>query len=114
MIELPTVLIGNILIVYYSLSSFKKPLTHGFYRFFAWEIILIQFALNEATWFKESFAWHQWISWLLLLISIIFLIESIYLIKKIGKPATTFETTTKLVTIGIYKLIRHPMYELTP
>jgi len=114
MIELPTVLIGNILIVYYSLSSFKRPRTHGFYRFFAWEIILIQFALNEATWFKESFAWHQWISWLLLLISIIFLIESIYLIKKIGKPATTFETTTKLVTIGIYKLIRHPMYELTP
>ena len=110
MIELSIILIGSILIVYYSRFSLQKPGSYGFFRFFAWEIILIQFTFDRIGWFTNIFAWYQCLSWILLLISILLLIEGVHLIRKHGKSATTFENTTKLVMIGIYRFIRHPMY----
>lgn len=110
MVKIPIVVLGSILIGYFSRNSFSKPLAHGFFRFFAWEIILIQFALNLDSWFVKPFSWYQSISWFLLTISLIFLFEAVRLMKKFGEPANSFETTTKLVNNGIFRLIRHPMY----
>jgi protein-S-isoprenylcysteine O-methyltransferase Ste14 len=105
-------------LIYVSRASLKKPGSHGFYRFFAWEAILALVMLNLDVWFVDPFSWHQLISWLLLLVSILLLIQGVNLLKEIGQPDSArtdpsllnFEKTTRLVTTGIYGYIRHPLY----
>ena len=48
---------------YISRASLRAPRSHGFYRFFAWEFMLVLFLLNEKFWFQNPFAWYQLISW---------------------------------------------------
>jgi protein-S-isoprenylcysteine O-methyltransferase Ste14 len=110
MIETILFLAGSIFIVWYSIPSLRKPGSHGFYRFFAWEIILGSFLLNVRGWFTHPFAWYQIISWLLLFGSLIPVIAGFRHLRTAGKPQGNFEATTQLVTTGIYRLIRHPLY----
>jgi protein-S-isoprenylcysteine O-methyltransferase Ste14 len=105
-------------LIYISRASLKKPGSHGFYRFFAWEVILALVMLNLDVWFVDPFSWHQLISWLLLLVSIFILIQGVNLLIEVGQPDRAradpallgFEKTTRLVTTGIYGYIRHPLY----
>jgi protein-S-isoprenylcysteine O-methyltransferase Ste14 len=50
------------------------------------------------------------LSWLFLVSSAILPIFGFYQLKKTGKPEGQFEDTTTLVTTGLYKHIRHPLY----
>lgn len=93
-----------------SIPSLRQPGSHGFYRFFAWEITLGLFVLNFHTWFVRPFSWFQIISWFLLLFSIFPLISGFLLLLSEGKPKGNFEATTELVTRGIFNFIRHPLY----
>jgi protein-S-isoprenylcysteine O-methyltransferase Ste14 len=97
-------------IVWISIPSLRHPGSHGFYRFFAWEVILGMFVLNLGGWFANPFAWYQIISWILLFISLIPIIYGVILLRTIGKPTDELEATTQLVTKGIYRFIRHPLY----
>jgi protein-S-isoprenylcysteine O-methyltransferase Ste14 len=105
-------------IIYISRASLRQPGSHGFYRFFAWECLLAMFLLNIAGWFANPWAWYQWVSWILLVISLYLVIQAILLLKQIGAqdarrsdaPMLTFEKTTRLVVIGAYRYIRHPLY----
>lgn len=100
-------------------KSLRAPGSHGFYRFFAWECILGLFLLNVRAWFKHPLAWHQLISWVLLVASLVPLALGMRGLTQRGKPAhhredepqlLAFEKTTRLVTTGIYRYIRHPLY----
>jgi len=108
--------IGNI---YFSRTALRAPRSHGFYRFFAWEFMLALLVLNIDRWLTNPFAWHQIISWLLLIASIIPLVFGVHALVSRGKPVKhreddahllAFEKTTTLVTTGIYHWIRHPLY----
>ena len=112
-------IIATIFLVYISRASLTSLRSHGFYRFFAWECILILFLLNVNDWFKNPFAWNQIIAWILLFGCIIPLVFGVRSLTSRGKPAAkrggddsllAFEKTTQLVTTGIYKYIRHPLY----
>jgi len=91
---------------------------HGFYRFFVFECTMACVVVNLPHWFCDPFSPEQIASWLFLLNSILLVILSYYFLSKFGgsaerKDTTTnfeFENTVKLVTEGIYKYIRHPMY----
>jgi protein-S-isoprenylcysteine O-methyltransferase Ste14 len=107
------------IIVYISRASLRSPRSHGFYRFFAWECILALFLLNVNFWFDKPFAWNQLIAWSLLFTALIPLAFGVNALKSRGKPTANresdpsllaFEKTTQLVTSGIYKYIRHPLY----
>lgn len=111
--------IVSLLIIAVSRNSFLHPRSHGFYRFFAWETILTLFLLNVKFWFYKPFAWNQILAWLFLLLSLIPLALGIHSLRTTGKPTKerkgapsllAFEKTTALVTSGIYKYIRHPLY----
>jgi protein-S-isoprenylcysteine O-methyltransferase Ste14 len=111
--------LGSLILVFISRASLKQPRSHGFYRFFAWEAILALFLLNVNFWFRDPFAWNQLIAWTALLASLIPLGLGIHSLKKRGRPTVTreadlallaFEKTTNLVTTGIYRYIRHPLY----
>ena len=112
-------IVGSFFIVAVSWKSLRHPRSHGFYRFFAWEAILGIVLLNVPVWFRDALAWYQIISWFLLILSIIPLALGIHLLRTAGKPnqdkrhdpqLIAFEKTTQLVTIGIYRFIRHPLY----
>ncbi len=110
MIEAALFIIGTILISWISIPSLVKPGSHGFYRFFAWEIILGLIIINLSNWFLHPLAWHQIISWLLLSLSLIPLILGVSSLRRTGKPTDALEATTRLVENGIFRFIRHPLY----
>ena len=106
-------------LIYISWDSLRTPSSHGFYRFFAWEIIVALFLLNMNAWFRNPFSWHQVVSWVLLIVCIIPLAFGVHSLTSQGRPARhreaepqllAFEKTTNLVTTGIYHYIRHPLY----
>ena len=108
----------SIFFVVISWRPLHNPRSHGFYRFFAFEGVLSLILLNIPFWFKNPFSPPQLISWTLLIFSILFVIQGFYLLKKLGGSRDrgirsenySFESTINLVTDGIYKYIRHPMY----
>lgn len=110
---------GTLILAYISRASLRSPRAHGFYRFFAWECILVLFLLNLEFWFRNPFAWYQIIAWISLFSSLVPLAFGVYSLRTHGKPVENregdpsllaFEKTTKLVTSGIYAYIRHPLY----
>jgi protein-S-isoprenylcysteine O-methyltransferase Ste14 len=75
--------------------------------------------LNLKFWFRDPFSWHQVLSWALLLASMVPLVFGVHSLITRGKASRqragepdllAFEKTTQLVTTGIFKYIRHPMY----
>ncbi|MBI5625639.1 MAG: isoprenylcysteine carboxylmethyltransferase family protein [Nitrosomonadales bacterium] len=105
-------------LAFVSRASLRKPGSHGFYRFFAWECMLGIFVLNMRFWHVVANPTHQLISGLLFSASLLLVLFSLALLQLPGKPDTKrddvplleFEKTTTLVTSGIYRYIRHPMY----
>ncbi len=97
-------------IVFLSWKSLSKPHSHGFFRFFAFEAILVLLLFNAKHWFREPFSALQVVSWLLLLVSLAMAVHGFYLLRTSGKPATGIENTTVLVRWSTYKYIRHPLY----
>jgi len=101
-----------------SWKSLKDRKSHGFYRFFSWEAMLVLLIFNIEYWFANPFSLHQIISWILLFISIWMVAAGTITLKKYGKQKQirskenlyAFEKTSELVQTKIYKYIRHPLY----
>lgn len=121
MVRIVVFLVLTALWTYVSRGSLRAPRSHGFYRFFAMELILGLLLLNFtnfAQWFATRSA-HQVVSWFLLIASLVAVVPGLYLLIVSGRPAAKradddhligFEKTTQLVTTGVYRYIRHPMY----
>jgi protein-S-isoprenylcysteine O-methyltransferase Ste14 len=90
--------------------SIRARRFHGIARFFSFESIIILVQLNWRYWFFEPFSLNQIISWILLIGSIPLAIKGFRLLRIVGKPQGQIENTTKLVTVGVYRYIRHPLY----
>lgn len=109
---------GTLALLWVSRKPLRQPGSHGFYRFFSWEAILLLFALNRRPWGETPLAPHQLASWPLLLASIALVVLGLLALKRNGEANRQrddgglyeFEKTTTLVTSGIFRYIRHPMY----
>lgn len=108
----------SIVVFYISWRSLKSSKSHGFYRFFGWVGICWLIADNYSFWFVDPLKTTQLISWGLLLISMYLIISGGIRLIWTGKPSShrqddtlfSFEKTTGLIDIGVYKYIRHPLY----
>jgi protein-S-isoprenylcysteine O-methyltransferase Ste14 len=111
-IQIAALLVSTILIVLISwFVSIKYGRYHGMFRFFAFESMAIMTILYYKYWFVNPFSPMQIASWIFLFASIPMVLYGVKLLVSIGKPPVQeFEATTKLVTTGIYRYIRHPMY----
>lgn len=83
---------------------------YRFPRFMAFESILSLIFLNATDWFLNSFSALQVLSWICLIGSIFLAGHGFFLIKTKGNPEGDFEATTTLITTGVYRYIRHPLY----
>lgn len=119
MFKIAAFVVVSAVLVYVSRAPLRAPHSHGFYRFFAWELIVALFLLNVDVWFRDPFSWNQIVSWFLLVVCIIPLAFGIRTLVTRGKQVErrnddaqllAFEKTSTLVTTGIYHYIRHPLY----
>ena len=118
MISIIAFVVGSGVIIWVSKGSLTHPASHGFPRFFAFEAILALIIVNAPHWFDHPFAIRQIVSWLLLLSSIVTVVWGVVLLRRLGRSVPTdadspmfeWENTNSLVTTGIYRYIRHPMY----
>jgi protein-S-isoprenylcysteine O-methyltransferase Ste14 len=105
-------------VIFISRRSLFDIKSHGFTRFFSWECIIWLFVSVYRVWFVKPFSAPQIISWALLIISLYLLIAGVVLLRKarrhdfvrVDNKLYRFEKTTYLVTTGIFKYIRHPLY----
>ena len=101
-----------------SWRTFGEVRSHGFMRFLAFEAIWAAVVMNLTAWFRDPFSWNQVISWILLIASAIVAAWGFMELKRSGKPLAApqrkgnfaFEETTRLVSTGPYRHIRHPLY----
>lgn len=111
-------IIGSAFLTYVSRDSLRSPGSHGFYRFLAWECMLALFLSVVGRWFLNPFSLAQLVSWFLLLVSAFLVLYGVYLLQRTGRagqghrdgPSLEFEKTSTLVTSGVYRHIRHPLY----
>ncbi len=116
--EAAVFIVVTLALVFVSRASLRKPGSHGFYRFFAWECMLGLFVMNMRVWYVGTNTTHQIISGILFTASLFLVLFSVGLLQQFGKldtrrddaPLYEFEKTTTLVTAGVYRYIRHPMY----
>lgn len=116
--EIVVFIVGTLALALVSRASLRKPGSHGFYRFIAWECMLGLFVLNLRFWYADTNSIHQIISGLLFSASLFLVLYSLALLQLPGKPddkrddapLLEFEKTTALITTGVYAYIRHPMY----
>jgi protein-S-isoprenylcysteine O-methyltransferase Ste14 len=103
--------IATILIILFSwFVSIREKRYHGIPRFFVFEGLLFLFLMQAKFWFREPWSLQQVISWILLISSISYALAAFILFNRHGKHGKNFENTTQLVTTGLYKYVRHPMY----
>ena len=108
----------TLILAYVSRASLRRPGSHGFYRFFAWECMLALFVLNMHDWNDAACPAYQLVSGLLFATSLLLVLLGYGQLQLSGTPdpgrhdgpMLGFEKTTTLVTSGIYRYIRHPIY----
>ncbi len=116
--EIVLFLLATAFLVAISWRSLRHPRSHGFYRFFVFEGILILVLLNAHAWFRDPLSLPQLVSWGLLLVSALLPVLGFRELHVAGGPRMgssggpeyRFERTSQLVTSGIYRYIRHPLY----
>ncbi len=117
-IDLAAFVALSALLVWFSRKPLRHCGSHGFYRFFAWEAILALIILNRRPWGEDPFSPHQLVAWPLLLASIALVIAALSRlqharstqVERDDSDLYEFEKTTQLVSNGIFRYLRHPMY----
>ena len=89
-------------------SELRRPSSHGFYMFFAFEALLVLGYLNIH--WNGPFNGVRVLSGILLVCSGLMAISGFYGLKRYGQPQKDWEDTTRLIERGIFRWIRHPLY----
>jgi protein-S-isoprenylcysteine O-methyltransferase Ste14 len=118
MLRVVLFLAASLAILPLSWRALRDLRTHGFYRFFAFELLIALILLNAPLWFHDPFSARQIAAWSLGAVSIGLAIEGFRLLRVVGRPERAaspsanlpFENTTALVTVGAYRWIRQPLY----
>ncbi len=103
-------IVVSVLLFRFSRPSLRDRRLHGFWRFFAFEAILVLALLAVPRWFDAPLSLRQLASWFLLCPAAALAFGGYWTLRTRGQPTETFEDTTILVRSGVFRYIRHPMY----
>lgn len=116
-IRLGLFIVTTVAVTFISRKTILNFRSHGFYRFLAWEAIAALIIWNLPHWFSDPFSTRQLISWILLIASVYVLWQGVSRLRdakrsssRSSKELYAFERTSELVTSGIYRYTRHPLY----
>lgn len=59
---------------------------------------------------RAGIIYLQYISIIFFIIGVFLIVSSFVNLKRIGKPSSGLENTTKMINKGIFKILRHPLY----
>lgn len=90
--------------------SIRERRFHGIPRFFGFLGLFLLTLFNYRFWFLDAFSFRQIVSWLILCLSLYYVASALYFYIKYAKPEGMPENTTRLISKGIYRYLRHPMY----
>ncbi len=100
----------SLVIMLLSRNSLRDRHSHGYYRFFGLEFILLLVLGNMELWFVSPFSPVQIVSWFTLILSLILAVEGFRMLgfrRALGKE---YDGPAELVRSGPYRYIRHPLY----
>jgi len=105
-------------IIIVSWRSLPHPGSHGFWRFWGFSATLYLVIAALPVWIVEPGSLCQIVSFALLFLSLYYVLHGVWLLHRHGgraerdqSPETLgFERTARLVTRGLYRYVRHPMY----
>lgn len=103
-------LVGASAILLISRPVLRRPGSHGYYRTFAFILILALILWVIDRWFADPFSPLHILSWVLLFAALFLVVTGFAHLLRRGRPQGSFEDTTVLVTSGVYRFIRHPLY----
>ncbi len=105
------------LLVAVSHKPLRRPGSHGFYRYFAWQTMLVLIFLNRPEWGEHPETLHQQIATVLQISSLVLLLAALSGLlpayggkRRVDATLYEFEKTSRLVSSGVFRYIRHPMY----
>ncbi len=94
-----------------SVHSWRTRQAYGFFRFLAFECLILLIVWNTSGWFREPFSTLQVVSWAIFALSTALAVHGVHLLKSIGRAQSrVMEDTQTVVEIGAYRYIRHPLY----
>lgn len=100
----------TIFLLIFTIVAQREKRAWAWARFILFEMNLALILINLAYWTTDPFSPLQIVSWVVLAASLFMLFQGVWLLITRGKPKGYFERTTELVSTGIYRFIRHPMY----
>lgn len=103
--------IGFLFLLWFSWwFSIREGRFHGIPRFFGFSSLFLLAWFNYRFWFEDRFSFRQVISWLMLCLSLYYVVSALYFYIKYAKLEGMPENSTRLISEGIYRHLRHPMY----
>ena len=80
-------ILATLFLIRFSWRSLQNPGTHGFYRFFVFEGILLLLLINQPHWFDNPFSLFPFLSWCFLSVSVCFIVQSLWMLTQKGGHA---------------------------
>ena len=102
--------LGGLCIGFLSLPAWRAGWKHAWPRSLAFLAILALLLLNLEAWVLQPFEARQVLSWLLLMTSVGLALPAFVVLRRHGRPQGSIDFTISLVTAGVYRFLRHPLY----
>ena len=103
-------LLLSLLIGYFARDWLQQRLLHGLTRFLALECALGLTILSLPALWRMPSSPLQFLSWTLILLSLILGVFGYRLLVQVGKPELRLAADQQLSASGLYKYVRHPLY----
>ena len=98
-------------VVFVSGHAWKAREVYGLVRFLAFETLVVLVVRNIGEWFTEPWSPRQITSWIIFLASMALAAHGSQLLMSVGRARERLiEDTCRIVEVGAYRYIRHPVY----
>jgi protein-S-isoprenylcysteine O-methyltransferase Ste14 len=102
--------VASLPLVFMSWPSLRHRHPSGIMRFFGYETMLLLTVHNIEYWARDANPVFKLVSLALALTAAGVLAHGIYLLSRLGDGQDFIDDTRKLVVVGAYRYIRHPIY----
>ncbi len=94
-----------------SMHSWRTRQVYGYFRFLAFECLVLLIVWNASRWFRDPLSITQVLSWTIMALSTGLAVHGVYVLRSVGRAERRImEDTQAVVEVGAYRYIRHPLY----